>query len=665
MIQIFALFLSLFAAQPAVAQCNGSFGANTLCGTVSKGPPGQVSMGSVTTVTNAATAGWVCDSTDHSTIAQTLINSVSSVGGTIWFPPCTGNTYRADSQLTLPISTTTLGSEQTQASIRFTGAGAGATLFASSPIYTGNSATLDLRYKGQVSSAVGYVNTVGSGYTSGTETITVTGGTCSQQPVYQVVVAGGSLVQAQFPGGGPNGDLNSHISLVTAGVCTIPPANPVSFTGAGAGTGGTLNLYWTGGKLQSLGGGGLEVDHLTIVDNGSANATPFIYWTNASAFIHDNNFIGTGHTSQDALVCGGMQASGQVLPPNQTADSPCLGYGTIIDHNDFFRLARAFFARTFSNEMKVTNNINDGSCVGDRFMETISGQSGGINYGLYFGNNYTEACVGLKYGYVIGNTRASVWDNNSVWDTGTDPSFISDYFFPDNTSAPNTFILGHGSFQEGHGSVFSGNATPQALSTVIGPVNNFFNGSNVTNSFDIITGTGLLAQAPYNGANCPPGGVGIVDANNEARMLAMGVNNGSNQIEIDAVNAACTSGQNMVLNPKGGPLFLGGTTTMSGSATFTGTLINATTVSASTVNGHTMTASQMTVQTSLFLPSSTIASLPVCNSSNQGMFMYVTNAPSPMTYNTSVNTLITSVFSAPVFCGVAPTSANAFAWTYH
>lgn len=70
----------------------------------------------------------------------------------------------------------------------------------------------------------------GSGYTNGSQTITVTGGTCTTQPQFTVTVAGNIFT------GTP--------ALLTAGSCTVAPANPAATSGGG-GTGGTLNVTYS------------------------------------------------------------------------------------------------------------------------------------------------------------------------------------------------------------------------------------------------------------------------------------------------------------------------------------------------------------------------------------------------------------------------------------
>jgi len=68
----------------------------------------------------------------------------------------------------------------------------------------------------------------GSGYSNGTQLLTVTGGTCTTQPQYNVTGVAGAITSPV---------------IVTAGDCSVVPANPVSTTGGG-GTGGTLNILW-------------------------------------------------------------------------------------------------------------------------------------------------------------------------------------------------------------------------------------------------------------------------------------------------------------------------------------------------------------------------------------------------------------------------------------
>jgi len=71
---------------------------------------------------------------------------------------------------------------------------------------------------------------IGSGYTNGSQTITVTGGTCTTQPQFTVTISGNVFT------GTP--------ALLTAGSCTVAPANPAATSGGG-GTGGTLFVSYS------------------------------------------------------------------------------------------------------------------------------------------------------------------------------------------------------------------------------------------------------------------------------------------------------------------------------------------------------------------------------------------------------------------------------------
>lgn len=69
----------------------------------------------------------------------------------------------------------------------------------------------------------------GSGYSAGTQLLTVSGGTCTTQPQFNVTVAAGAITAPV---------------LVTAGQCSVTPANPAATTGGG-GTGGTLTITYS------------------------------------------------------------------------------------------------------------------------------------------------------------------------------------------------------------------------------------------------------------------------------------------------------------------------------------------------------------------------------------------------------------------------------------
>lgn len=81
------------------------------------------------------------------------------------------------------------------------------------------------------------VAAAGSGYTNGSQTITVAGGTCTTQPQFTVTVSGNAFTGTPV--------------LLTAGSCTVAPANPAATTGGG-GTGGTLTVTYTGSPVSVI-----------------------------------------------------------------------------------------------------------------------------------------------------------------------------------------------------------------------------------------------------------------------------------------------------------------------------------------------------------------------------------------------------------------------------
>ncbi len=90
------------------------------------------------------------------------------------------------------------------------------------PTFTGNSINGGLASSATVAAG-------GSGYSNGTQLLTVTGGTCTTQPQFNITGVAGAITAPL---------------LVTPGDCTVVPTNPVSTTGGG-GTSGTLNITWS------------------------------------------------------------------------------------------------------------------------------------------------------------------------------------------------------------------------------------------------------------------------------------------------------------------------------------------------------------------------------------------------------------------------------------
>lgn len=250
-----------------------------------------------------------------------------------------------------------------------------------------------------------------------------------------------------------------------------PAQNPFELAGAGgsvdtylynngvttAPTGGSvLDLRYTGGdglhpaKIDSRGGGTLEIDHLTLVDGGTDNFL-FLQTTNTALNVHDNQFTGNptcyeSTCTQNAIRLGGITTASSAL--GSTASTAGFqGYGTQVNHNTFDFLREVVQFGGAANGIFVSYNtvsINCGSSVANgapyHFYGVANGANGntiyggiiemrGYNYGVLFdsinGANTLNKIDGLGlYDEVMSaNTLGGVyWDANS-----TINSFIPGY----------------------------------------------------------------------------------------------------------------------------------------------------------------------------------------------------------------------------------------------
>lgn len=82
-----------------------------------------------------------------------------------------------------------------------------------------------------VTAASASVGAAGSGYTNGTQTLTLSGIACTTLPQISVTVSGNAVVSVN--------------SITSAGSCGVAPAAAVAVTGGG-GTGATLTMTWSG-----------------------------------------------------------------------------------------------------------------------------------------------------------------------------------------------------------------------------------------------------------------------------------------------------------------------------------------------------------------------------------------------------------------------------------
>lgn len=222
---------------------------------------------------------------------------------------------------------------------------------------------------------------------------------------------GGTLF---FPAATGTYRADSQLLIPNNGGNPYPTQVALRFTAPGSAKGwgsppgatSTLDLRYqgTGGKILTLGGSNLTIDHLSIEDKGSSNTTPFIYTTDTVLTIKDDYFTGTGNSGQDAVVLGGTNTTS-----NGTYLDPFGGYGTVIDNNTFNNIGRGVYGRNDANGIVITNNswINptggpdaiEFACLSNATCseEYIAGNTIEVNnyqYGIVFAYTYYSTLVG-------------------------------------------------------------------------------------------------------------------------------------------------------------------------------------------------------------------------------------------------------------------------------
>ena len=311
----------------------------------------------------------------------------------------------------------------------------------------------------------------------------------------------------------------------------------------------TLDLRYqgTGGKITTLGSGGLTIKNLSLIDRGTSNTTPFIYTTNTTLSIKDNNFYGSGNVNQDAIVLGGTDNNS-----GNTINSSFNGYETSIDHNTFRNLNRGIYGRNYANSVSVTDNMFVNN-VGTRAIEFVDSLSdGSTDVGEYVAGNLIEMDV-YQYGIVLSSTTQSTFVGNGFYDGGANR--ISNYLLNAGTRY-NTFEDGYytGTYMTGDSysislalnlNQLSDTNIPHSL-TVSGTGSSTFAGSINSSSGNLVlqsnNTTNKILLNPYGG------NVGIGTTNPSAR-LSIWKTSGSSA-DIFHVSST-TSGDLLTINSNG------------------------------------------------------------------------------------------------------------------
>jgi hypothetical protein len=169
-------------------------------------------------------------------------------------------------------------------------------------------------------------------------------------------------------------------------------------------------------KLDTRGGGLLEIDHLALIDGGS-DCAPFIQSTNTTLRIHDNTFYGTasgGSACNNAIVLGGSNVTTGIVV-NGTATSAFQGYGTVIRDNNFYNSAVIVTFNNYANSAQViANTISRTS--GNQSGNGAAFDFGYSTIGNYVAGNLVEVSY-YKLGFHFQNgANYNHLEGNQTWD---------------------------------------------------------------------------------------------------------------------------------------------------------------------------------------------------------------------------------------------------------
>jgi hypothetical protein len=215
---------------------------------------------------------------------------------------------------------------------------------------------------------------------------------------------------------------------------TVPTNTP--------GLGTALNLTYNAsvGKIDTLGVGQLEIDHLTLEDTGS-DCAPFVFTTNTTVHIHDVSFVGTAATTSacnDAIILGGTGTT-----TNGTSSAPFQGYGSVIENNWFNFTRRAVFGQVYANGVQITNNTiwnqaGSNLSAGAAIEFNGTGGSPSVNAGGYIAGNLIEG-VGYYYGIKLVQSENFSIIGNNTYDLGV--NWVAQ-LYTDSSDGTNTVLCG-------------------------------------------------------------------------------------------------------------------------------------------------------------------------------------------------------------------------------
>lgn len=298
----------------------------------------------------------------------------------------------------------------------------------------------------------------------------------------------------------------------------------------------------SGAKIETRGLGVLVIERLTIMDGGSSNTVPLLHTTNTILQASLNTFKGSGNSAQDAIILGGPDTT-----IGNLTTSAFQGYGTAVHANCFTNLNRGVYARTYANDIVVTNNSFIEN-VGTHAIESDGGDGNPPhnNEGLYVANNIIEMNVGYTHGVYVKSTRRSVFSNNAFWDQGA--QVVAEYYL-DTVAYGNTFILGH---SETPAKSLIGNATSLATSTVIGASMAQLDTTGRGIASNELA-YGAVIKGSYDSSKAYPGPLTIVEMFATAEHITIGIDHTGARGVIDA-SMAGAGAMSLAINPSGGKI---------------------------------------------------------------------------------------------------------------
>jgi hypothetical protein len=162
--------------------------------------------------------------------------------------------------------------------------------------------------------------------------------------------------------------------------------------------GSILDLRYAGGdgfhvaKIDTRGGGFLELDHLTITSGGSDNYQ-IMQTTNTTVFIHHNAIIGNQANYGQNCLQDFIRLGGTTTTPGDNSNGQFQGYGSLLSNNYYSHIRRGSSFGCYVNGIMVQNETFSSYCG--------SGETHGAPYVFDPGSGASNETAGVQ---ILGGT---------------------------------------------------------------------------------------------------------------------------------------------------------------------------------------------------------------------------------------------------------------------